>query len=176
LRTLTVGICRTGVMAGPDSGARRAVAFFPFLTEAQVRLYQPMLIPVGISILASVFLTIAMLLHTPPMPRPWQRRPAPPAAKTPVVVIDVEPEPSVPVFQPPQRPKLVTSSPDGAGSIPKILHQILEPTSSRRVEIKACHDGYAARCRAEGKRAVPPLQFIDLPGSGNIQRKCWGQA
>jgi hypothetical protein len=124
----------------PDSGARRVVAFLPFLTKAQVRLYQPMLIPIGISILASVFLTIAMLLHTPPMPRPWQRRPAPPAGKTPVV----------------------TSSPDGAGSIPKILHQILEPTSSsRRVEIKACHDGYAAQCRAEGKRAVPPLQFID---------------
>jgi hypothetical protein len=143
----------------PDSGARRVVAFLPFLTEAQVRLYQPKLIPVGISMLASVFLTIGMLLHTPPMPRPWQRWRRPPSAPA---MIDIEPEPNVPTFRPPKRPKLVTSSPEGAGSIPKILHEILEPAGgSRRIEIKDCHDGYAARCRAEGKRAVPPLQFID---------------
>jgi hypothetical protein len=97
-----------------------------------VRLYQPMLIPVGISMLASVFLTIAMLLHTPPMPRPWQRRSAPPPK--PPVIIDVEPERKTPTFSPPPRPKLVTSSSDGvAGSIPKILHEILEPASGKRV-------------------------------------------
>jgi hypothetical protein len=143
----------------PDSGARRAVAFLPFLTEAQVRLYQPMLIPLGISMLASVFLSIAMLLHTPPMPWPWRRRALPQAKDA--VVIDVEAESKAPALSPPQRPKLVTSSAEGAGSIPKILHQILEPAGGKRVEIKDCHGGYAATCRAEGKRAVPPVQFIE---------------
>ena len=51
--------------------------------------------------------------------------------------------------------------PEGAGSIPKILHELLEPAAGRRVEIKDCHDGYAARCRVEQKRALPPVQFVD---------------
>jgi hypothetical protein len=170
----------------PASGESRAVAILPFLTEGQVRLYQPMLIPVGISILAAVFMSISVLLHTPPMPRPWQRWrnwlnwPSP---SRPAGVIDLEPiEPAkeAPSFkmQAPQRPKLVASSSEGAGSIPKILHAMLEPAVGSNVEAQECHAGYAAQCLAEGKRAVPPVQFVDplvqFCGRAGIRTKAVG--
>lgn len=137
----------------PDSGARRVVAFLPFLTESQVRLYQPILIPVGMSVLTSLFFSIAMLLKSPPMPRLWSGRQEAPL-----------PEYEMPMFRPqmPQRPKLVTLNAEPtAGSIPKILNGILEPSCGRRVEIEECHNGYAAQCRIEGKRAVMPAHFVD---------------
>jgi hypothetical protein len=55
----------------PDAGARRVAAMLP-ITEAQVRLYQPLAVPTVMAILASLFATIAMTLKTPPMPRPWK--------------------------------------------------------------------------------------------------------
>jgi hypothetical protein len=59
-------------------------------------------------------------------------------------------------------PQLVAANSDPpAGSIPKILNAILEPAAGRRVEIEECHGGYAAQCRAEGKRVVRPAQFVD---------------
>jgi hypothetical protein len=59
----------------PDPGASRVVALLPArfsITEDQVRLYQPMLIPLGMSVLAALFLNIGMSMKTPPMPRPWR--------------------------------------------------------------------------------------------------------
>jgi hypothetical protein len=64
-------------------------------------------------------------------------------------------------FEAAERPKLVASSSEGAGSIPKILHEILEPAAGGEVEVQECHAGYAAQCLAAGRRAVPPVQFVD---------------
>ena len=37
-----------------------------------MRLYQPMVIPLGMSLLMMLFANIAVTLKTPPMPRPWR--------------------------------------------------------------------------------------------------------
>lgn len=89
-----------------DSGAKRVVAIVPWLTEPQVRLYQPLVVPVTMALLASLFSTIMMTLKTPPMPRPWVEwmarraaRKASTAATLPANVsaeramIDITPEP-----------------------------------------------------------------------------------
>jgi hypothetical protein len=135
----------------PDSGARRVVAFLPFLNEAQVRLYQPMLIPVGISILASVFLTIATLLPTPPMPQLWQRR----AAETRIEpdVIDVRPEP---VSAPATKPRLVHDRALAARVVSELTHMLEPSAASDEIEIEDLFNAHAARYRA-----VTPEQFID---------------
>jgi hypothetical protein len=38
----------------------------PWISEAQVRLYQPMLIPLGMTFLMMLFANIAVTLKTPP--------------------------------------------------------------------------------------------------------------
>ena len=64
----------------PDPGASRFAALVPWITEAQVRLYQPMLIPLGMTLLMMLFANIAVTLKTPAMPQPWRnwRRGYPP--------------------------------------------------------------------------------------------------
>jgi hypothetical protein len=62
----------------------------------------------------------------------------------------------------PARPKLVAASNDPpAGSIPKIMTAALEPATGKRVELEEAFGAYAGACQAEGKRAVPPGQFVD---------------
>jgi hypothetical protein len=48
-----------------------------------------------------------------------------------------------------------------AGSVPKILAELLQPAKGRRVEIGKVFEGYAAAYEAEGLRALTPDQFID---------------
>jgi hypothetical protein len=137
----------------PDSGPRRVVAVLSFLTEEKVRLYQPMLIPIGISILASVFLTMAMLLHTPPMPRPWQRR-TPAEARIKPDVIDVKPEAvSAPTRA---KPRLVHDRTVAAWVITELTHMLTPSAATDEIEIEDLFNAHAAR-----HRAVTPEQFID---------------
>ena len=37
----------------------------------------------------------------------------------------------------------------------------LEPAAGKRVELEEAFGAYAGACEAEGKRAVPPGQFVD---------------
>jgi hypothetical protein len=153
----------------PDSGAKRAVALLPRLTEEQVRLYQPMLIPISISALAALFLSIGMSLKMPPMPRPWQswhwrtrRIPSAPSPKQQGVVIDVRPEPELPTLKPqvPARPKLVsTSDQPPYGQVGPICTEALEAGRGKRVEIADLGADYAARCKARNLRPYPPAEF-----------------
>src|SRR5215469_1497780 len=117
-----------------------------------------MLIPVGISIFGSLFLTIAMSLKTPPMPRPWQswhwrtsRMPSGSSPKQQGVVIDMRPEPELPTLKPqaPARPKLVsTSDQPPYGQVGPICTEALEEARGKRVEIADLGADYAARCKA----------------------------
>jgi hypothetical protein len=63
----------------------------------------------------------------------------------------------------PPRPKLVAANdePTRAGSIPKIMTAALEPATGKRVELEEAFGAYAGACQTEGKRAVPPGQFVD---------------
>ena len=62
----------------------------------------------------------------------------------------------------PTRPKLVAANNDPSpGSIPKIMTAALEPATGKRVELEEAFSAYAAACKAEDKRAVPPGQFVD---------------
>ena len=63
---------------------------------------------------------------------------------------------------PPPRPTLVAASNESpAGSIPKIMTAALEPAAGKRVELEEVFAAYADACQVEGKRAVPPGQFVD---------------
>jgi hypothetical protein len=71
-------------------------------------------------------------------------------------------EPGADRLPEPPRPQLATASPKPpAGSVPKILTAILEPADGQRVEAEECHGGYAAQCKADGKRALTPVEFVD---------------
>jgi hypothetical protein len=62
----------------------------------------------------------------------------------------------------PPRPTLVTASNEPPpGSIPKIMTAALEPAAGNRVELEEAFSAYAGACEAEGKRAVPPGQFVE---------------
>ena len=62
----------------------------------------------------------------------------------------------------PSRPKLVAANNEPrAGSIPKIMTAALEPAAGKRVELEEVFAAYADACQVEGKRAVPPGQFVD---------------
>jgi hypothetical protein len=155
------------------------VAFLPFLTEDQVGLYQPMLIPIGISILASVFLTISMVLHTPPMPRPWQRwhqrwRKPPSLPFTLAMsasdaeIIDMPPKPAAaPAADPrsrvPERPRLrlATTTCQPIGAVLDFLHGGLEIVAKRRTEMAAAFVGYIAWCKVKTLRPMGLEEFVE---------------
>ena len=82
--------------------------------------------------------------------------PSPPSA----IVVDTH---RVQVKLPPvSGPRLVTANAEPAvGSIPKIMTAALEPVAGKRVELEEAFGAYAGACEAEGKRAVPPGQFVD---------------
>jgi hypothetical protein len=62
----------------------------------------------------------------------------------------------------PARPKLVAANNHPPpGSIPRIMTAALEPATGKRVELEEAFGAYAGACQAEGKRAVPPGQFVD---------------
>jgi hypothetical protein len=62
----------------------------------------------------------------------------------------------------PPSPKLVAANNEPlAGSIPKIMTAALEPAAGKRVELEEAFGAYVGTCQAEGKRAVPPGQFVD---------------
>src|SRR5262249_51900158 len=68
-----------------------------------------------------------------------------------------------PVTIAPQRrkPMLVSSSPaPPLGSVPKLVAEFLERAADEHVETEEVYRAYAARCRALGKRAVTPNDFI----------------
>src|SRR5204863_3273670 len=66
-----------------------------------------------------------------------------------------------------------------AGSVPKILAELLRPAKGRRVEIGKVFASYVAACEAEGLRALTPSQFIDptqrLCQECNIQTRVIGK-
>jgi hypothetical protein len=62
----------------------------------------------------------------------------------------------------PGRPKLVATTNDPpAGSIPQIMAAALEPAMGKRVGLKEAFGAYAAACKSEGKRILPPGEFAD---------------
>jgi hypothetical protein len=141
----------------PASGERRVVAALaPFLvvTEDQVRLYQPMLIPVGISVLATVFLTAAILLHTPPMP--WSLRCTAPAKRmgrrSDVIDGEVISETTTAPLTP------VANSP--LTLLTRVMVQLTEMLElgapNDEVEIEDLYDAHAAR-----HPGLSPNQFIE---------------
>jgi hypothetical protein len=68
--------------------------------------------------------------------------------------------PLTPAF--PTRPRLAAANNDPPpGSIPQIMTAALEPAVGKRVELEEAFGAYKDACEAEGKRAVPPGQFVD---------------
>jgi hypothetical protein len=62
----------------------------------------------------------------------------------------------------PSRAKLVAANNEPrADSIPKIMTAALEPAAGKRVVLEEAFGAYADACQVEGKRAVPPGQFVD---------------
>jgi hypothetical protein len=168
----TVLQARVDLKAAPetqaDSGARRVAAILP-ITEAGVRLYQPLVVPVTMAVLASLCALIAMILKTPPMPRPWKNwrgsmHSKYPPMPTRSVVIDVTPEalpePITPLRYRP-RPKLAVTTRQPIGAVLDFLHDGLEIVAGSRTEIAAAFIGYTAWCKANLLRPMDVVSFHD---------------
>jgi hypothetical protein len=174
----------------PDASSRRVAAAFHLVTEDQVRLYQPMMIPLGMSLVASLFMSIAMLLYTPPPPwlgwwahwMAWRSRenqeaaphPAPARIEIQPTVIDMQPEvvaeahavqPETKTTPPPvresgRRPVAQAKPMKVARQLALMLGRDVE-NPKNALEIEEIFDEYAARRRVAGESAVDPDQFFD---------------
>lgn len=146
----------------PDSGARRVVAMVPWVTEAQVQLYQPMVIPVVMSVLASLFMSFATMLRVSPKaivvaaPAP---EPAP--VSHPVQVDVIEPPRALP--QP--APQRLLQVHDEAAAVIKEMADILTPAGATcQLEIEDFYNGHSTWRRAAGLAPVSPQLFVDCAG------------
>ncbi|HXF53361.1 MAG TPA: hypothetical protein VNK52_04485 [Hyphomicrobiaceae bacterium] len=128
-----------------DPQARRIAAVLP-LTEAQVQLYQPLILPMTISLLG--ILLLAYGAH----PIFAARRPAPAAAAN-----DQAPE------MPParrQRPSLRLVEPsERTGSVLAFLAHSLEAAPGSTVDVRGLYAAYKAWCAKGGLRPVSGGQF-----------------
>jgi hypothetical protein len=59
------------------------------------------------------------------------------------------------------KPRLVASGQAGAGSVPDIMADVLEPAKGQRVEIEDGYRVYVATCKRLDRRVVTPEQFIE---------------
>jgi hypothetical protein len=134
-----------------DSGARRVAAVLP-MTEAQVRLYQPMVIPVVTALLAALCATLAMTLKTPPMPRPWQSWPRlAPATPLPANVTRIAPPP---------KPRLVSER-RPVGSANDYVVARIEVAKGNQIEFGEMYTDYEDWCRTKALDALTPEQFAE---------------
>jgi len=190
-----VDAARAALLTAPvketDPLAERIAAYTgDRITEEQVRLYRPLFLPLVLSILAGVFLSLGAHMDMPPaaggtsapnglrklpLPRWWLRR----GTARPALPVrgDVPAGPAAPdreapatgpagvTYSAPPQP-IVVDQPK-AGNVPDIMADLLKPAKGRRVEIGSVFKAYAARCDASGVRGLVPAEFI-----GPAQRFC----
>jgi HAMP domain-containing protein len=152
-----------------DDSIRRLVAYLPFLTKEQVQLYYPMLLPMSLAILGSIFIAIGS--------RRRDRQTAaaaPPAAE---IMFPMLTSPIGPEIAPATAPAML-ATPGAADRTPVKKEQIatlvaritsaaMTRAKHQRVDIEDAFRHYTAVCKAEGREPVDPITF-----SGAISRLC----
>lgn len=134
-----------------DPLARRLAAALRFATEEQVRLMQPMLVPVALSILSALFfagwsrLDFAEVVAAPRQEAPRKPAEAPPAPKS----GGVRPKP-VPVLLP--------ASP---GSVAECLADVLVASEESRVGVRALIARYRTWCQSTNRIPVSGVAFVE---------------
>jgi hypothetical protein len=151
------------------------------LSAQQVETIQPLLMPVTLSFVAGLLITLA-LDHDLPMPAPkdrkpwrvnWQWRwrkpdlaskstyPTNVSPKAEIIDISPEPEPVRPRVPERPRPKLAVATRQPIGAVLDFLHDGLEITVDPRTEMAEAFIGYTAWCKARSLRPMGVVEFVD---------------
>jgi hypothetical protein len=175
----------------PDPLASRIAALlllrWPDITEKHVRLYQPLFLPLVLSVLACLFLIAGerLLFHRAAIPRPtrlsrfraWFRR-----SPMPEIMPPYEPDPAIkeapcepsplPVMVK-QKPRLLSDLEPTAssnvvrlvtdqsnGSVGKFLVQCTDTHDGAVVELNELYDSYLGWCDRERSRPLAPADFL----------------
>jgi hypothetical protein len=139
------------------------------LSEEQVRRFQPMLVPISVSALAGLLITLGIggSEAEPSLPRTpattdlarrwwWRRRKAAAEIQAPVTSPEIEARvPDRP------RPKLAASTRQPIGAVLDFLHDGLEIIAGPRTEMADAFIGYAAWCRAQSSRPLDVAKFVE---------------
>ena len=147
-----VDAVRAALAAAPvketDPLAERIAAYtLHYVTEEQVRLYRPLFLPLVLSILAGVFLSLGAHMEVPGHSAGAKAGNRPEAEKGSTIVAPANPG-----------PRVVAPS---TSSVPDIMVELLKPATGGRVELEDIFKAYVAACRPLGARALMPEQFAD---------------
>jgi hypothetical protein len=135
--------------------SKRIVEFLPFLTEKQVQLYHPLLLPLMLGVLGALCIGIGAHQGAPPKPTKVETEPVVPVAALEPRQTVSEPEPvAVPVK--PARPRLVPKGKAHEADVFRILRAALVPTKGSHVELGEALDRYTV----EGGTKCEPNEFM----------------
>lgn len=155
-----------------------------YISKERIETFQPMLVPVSVSFLAGLLITLALEVempgsshkHAPSPKRPgwgwpaWRRRAEPPLPVVEPAVIDVEPQrvpepaqkPAPPRVPERSRPRLAAATRQPVGAVLDFLHDAVEIVDgSTRTEMSDAYIGYAAWCRAKSLRPMEAGEFFN---------------
>jgi hypothetical protein len=149
-----------------------------YLSKEQIETFQPMLVPVAVSFLAGLLITLALEVEMPghkPAPKPertgwrwlaWGRKAAVPSPVVAPTVIDSEPQP-VQKPTPPRvperpRPRLAAATRQPIGAVLDFLHDAVEIVDDApKIEMSDAYIGYAAWCRTKSLRPMEAGEFFN---------------
>lgn len=135
-----------------DPLARRLAAVLTFATEEQVRLMQPMLVPVALSILSALFFAGWSRLDFGALMQPVETPRKPARAQ-----LDTKPRTWGVRAKAPPLPPL----PASPGSVAEYLADVLEADEGSRVEVPALISRYRQWCQATNRIPVAAAAFVD---------------
>ena len=167
-----------------DNTAKRLSALTGgYLSKETIETFQPMLVPVSVSFLAGLLITVALEADMPGKPREplrwrwptWLRRKPdvateptrPPNVSPEPEMIEISPEPvavvrlpAAPVLARP-RLKLAISNKQPVGAIVDFLAEGVDIVEGARTEMTDAYLGYEAWCRNNERRAMLVAEFVD---------------
>ena len=150
-----------------EDGTAQRISTVTGLSEQQVHTYQPFLVPIAVSFLAGVLITIGLEAEA----SPGRQQPAPRLPEAIAETIDIQPEPKaaevlVPIAPTPRmavrpRPKLAAITRQPIGAVLDFLHSGIEIIAGPRTEMADAYIGYADWCKAGSLRPLEVAEFVD---------------
>jgi hypothetical protein len=150
------GVLKKHGVASDDSLARRLTAILPFLTKEQVQLYQPLLLPMTVSIMGTILIAVGLRRKKKPQEKLQEK---PPAKEEPKVEVVPEPAP-MPKAAARPRPRLVVAQ-EGplAGLVFELMKVALEPAKGSSIDLVDCYARYKADSSAQGREPLTPNDY-----------------